>query len=227
MSLYLSQLKLDPRSRQVQAELRDPYQMHRTLSKAFGSTREEWEAARVLFRSDEVGGEHRLLVQSRTRPDWSRLTVSDGYLAAEPETKELNLSFRQGQLLRFRLRANPTKKVTAPSRAREEPHKMRVGLFGDEKQLAWLVRKGEENGFALMELGVDKDGRPIYDCRISGRGNADSRRPGFASSIRHYGVDFEGTLRVTDREEFLNAVGSGIGSAKGFGFGLLSLAPVR
>ena len=33
--LYLSRLALNPRSRQAQAEIRDPYQMHRTLSKAF------------------------------------------------------------------------------------------------------------------------------------------------------------------------------------------------
>jgi hypothetical protein len=34
--MFLSMIEVNPRCRQVQAELRDPYQMHRTLSKAFG-----------------------------------------------------------------------------------------------------------------------------------------------------------------------------------------------
>jgi len=34
--IHLSLLILNPRSRQIQAELRDPYQMHRTISRAFG-----------------------------------------------------------------------------------------------------------------------------------------------------------------------------------------------
>jgi CRISPR-associated protein Cas6/Cse3/CasE subtype I-E len=37
----------------------------------------------------------------------------------------------------------------------------------------------------------------------------------------------EGTLAVTDAPVFAQAVASGIGSAKAFGFGLLSIAPVR
>jgi CRISPR-associated protein Cas6/Cse3/CasE subtype I-E len=38
---------------------------------------------------------------------------------------------------------------------------------------------------------------------------------------------FDGTLQVTDTDTFLKAVENGIGPAKGFGFGLLSLAPAR
>lgn len=42
-----------------------------------------------------------------------------------------------------------------------------------------------------------------------------------------FAVLFEGVLQVTDPDKLRIAVGAGIGSAKGFGFGLLSLAPVR
>jgi CRISPR system Cascade subunit CasE len=38
---------------------------------------------------------------------------------------------------------------------------------------------------------------------------------------------YEGRLQVTNIELLLDAVMSGIGPAKGFGFGLLSLAPVK
>jgi len=38
-------------------------------------------------------------------------------------------------------------------------------------------------------------------------------------------VRYEGLLQVTDPHLLVEAVRAGIGSAKGFGFGLLSLAP--
>jgi CRISPR system Cascade subunit CasE len=40
----------------------------------------------------------------------------------------------------------------------------------------------------------------------------------------HQAVTFDGLLRVTDPEALLAALAGGIGSGKGFGFGLLSLA---
>ena len=45
--------------------------------------------------------------------------------------------------------------------------------------------------------------------------------------LRHFAVCFEGVLKVTDEDLFTETVENGIGSAKGFGFGLLSLAPIK
>ena len=42
----------------------------------------------------------------------------------------------------------------------------------------------------------------------------------------HVGVRFRGVLNVTDKERFADAFRHGIGSAKGFGFGMLILKPV-
>ena len=42
---------------------------------------------------------------------------------------------------------------------------------------------------------------------------------------RFFAMRFDGLLGVTDPVQFLEALRAGIGSAKGFGFGLLSLAP--
>lgn len=43
-------------------------------------------------------------------------------------------------------------------------------------------------------------------------------------NIPHFGVRFDGLLCVTDPETLVEAVRQGIGPAKAFGFGLLSLA---
>jgi len=40
-------------------------------------------------------------------------------------------------------------------------------------------------------------------------------------------VTFDGILRVTDPELFTQTLAQGVGTAKGLGFGLLSLAPPR
>ena len=40
-------------------------------------------------------------------------------------------------------------------------------------------------------------------------------------------VQFDGLLRVTDPDRLRETVRKGIGSGKGLGFGLLSLAPAR
>jgi CRISPR system Cascade subunit CasE len=41
---------------------------------------------------------------------------------------------------------------------------------------------------------------------------------------RFFAVRYDGLLEVTDPVKFLETLRAGIGSAKGFGFGLLSLA---
>ena len=53
------------------------------------------------------------------------------------------------------------------------------------------------------------------------------RRNGSTMTVRFLSVRFEGLLQVSDPDRFVGAIRSGIGSAKGFGFGLLSVAPAQ
>jgi CRISPR system Cascade subunit CasE len=217
--IYLSQLVLDPRSRQVRSELGDPYQMHRTISKAFGDGPRAFDAARPLFRVDERrDGSLQLLVQSLARPDWSRVEERQTYLTEPPKLKELkepDALFRVGRRLRFRLRANPTVRriFERASRSESKQTGKRIGVYKEEAQRKWLEAKAEKAGFRVL------------DCRVADRGFLVSRKPGGEQPIRHLCVDFEGILQVADPDRFLAALESGIGSAKGFGFGLLSVAP--
>ncbi len=200
--IYLSLLVLNPRSRQVKSELADPYEMHRTIAKAFGAAPGEFSSARCLFRVDDTGDDPpTVLVQSRTKPDWSALTADRNYLAVAPQVKSLDLSLSAGQRLSFRLLANPAV-------CREGK---RHGLEMEEDQVAWLKRKGEQGGFGLLQVRVAEVGRTLAKRRT-------------ASFTR---VRFDGILVINDLEAFQAAWEGGIGAAKGFGFGLLSLAPAR
>ena len=111
------------------------------------------------------------------------------------------------------MRANPTKKIKTPKEGGLKP--VRVDLRGDEQQMDWLRRKSKNGGFRLVE------------CRISAKDKRESSKAGNKDKITHVGVVFEGILEVSDTVAFTRTLESGIGSAKGFGFGLLSIAPVR
>lgn len=203
MMLYLSRLALNPRCRQVRSELFNPYEMHRTLSKAFGDAPGIWESARCLFRVEE-SPDLRLLVQSHIPADWARLSVPGDYMADRPAAKEFSPAFTPGQRLAFRLRANPT--VRRDGR--------RQGLYQESEQLAWLTRKSERGGFRLCSAvarGAEK-----ITCRTAS---------GEAATFS--AVMFDGVLRVTEPDALRAAIEGGVGAGKGIGFGLLSLARLR
>ena len=212
--MYLSKLTLNPYSRQVQRELGDPYQLHRTIMRGFPMALPEDE--RVLYRLDVAPRDNALslLVQSSYQPDWTPLLDADrGQYLLEPPSppKTFKLSFEIGGILRFRLRANPTVK----KQREEHRNGNRVPLVHEEAQIEWLKRKGQQHGFQVLQVQVSgKD-------ELSGWKKDD----GQTHKLQFYAVQFDGILQVTDPAKLVAAVETGIGSAKGFGFGLLSLAP--
>jgi CRISPR system Cascade subunit CasE len=214
--MYLSRLILNPRNRRVQREVADPYQMHRSLMRAFPDDLDKG-AERVLFRLETSprSGALTLLVQSWALPDWSWLAEPEarGYLLPvsepNPAVKSFDLTLAPGQVLAFRLRANPTVK----RRFNEKDHK-RVGIYDEEEQRQWLARKGQEGGFRLVS------------ARTSGQEDVERaiEQKGKKRALKLAAVQFDGLLQVTDPDRLRETVRAGIGSAKGLGFGLLSLA---
>jgi CRISPR system Cascade subunit CasE len=217
--MYLSQLILNPRNRRVQKEIADRYQLHRSIMRAFPDDLDATEE-RVLFRVDEQhrGGDLRLLVQSLTMPDWTWLAEPDarGYLLPvsrpNPALKPFELDLAPGQRLAFRLRANPTAR-----RRLSDGSRKRVGLCREEEQLEWLERKAERGGFRVLSV------RTSHASEVHGW----VQRNGTVHRLTLLSVQFDGLLRVQDPDQVRETVRQGIGSAKSFGFGLLSLAPPR
>ena len=247
-SLYLSRLLLNPRSRQVMSEMAHPYEMHRTLMRAFPNMKGQTEAkARetfgVLFRAetDEKKRLVKVYVQSLTEPDWSFFGGLNGYLC--DGTEELAYEHKDiwptwqklqsGQILSFRLRANPTKRIAKEG----DPLKgKRVQLRLEDDQIAWLLRKGREmgkdmpGGFDLLTKKVsDGQGNEFLVPRVhvipEGKYTGRKKDETVGRSTTHFAVHFEGLLQVTDPEAFRQTLIRGIGSGKAFGFGLLSVAP--
>lgn len=215
--MYLSRLILDARSRRVRREVSEPYEMHRTLLRAFPPAA-AGGPGRVLFRVDTPsvhpsGPMHFIvLVQSEQQPDWSFLQTVERYLlpdvADNPAVKPYAPVFTRGQVLLFRLRANPTVKRNGK----------RCGLYREEEQRAWLDRKAAENGFSVRGVLIRREG--VVGGRIC-------RAPEEVHALRLVAVRFDGLLRVEDPQRFQEALHQGIGSGKGLGFGLLSVARPR
>ena len=239
--MFLHRFHLNLRCKEVRRDLADPYELHSTLCRAFSEPDRKCPEGEFLWRLEpetDSSGCPRVLVQSRSFPDWSRIGIQ-GWFAQAPDagidlTAKLKLDLLQaGQKFRFRLRANPCV-------CREGK---RLGLFRLEEQEAWIKRKGrEQHGFSLPRLDsfVEENSTPErIDVRISQeqmlRG---SRRDG--GNIRVFSVLYEGVLTVIDPMQFrLTLVGGskkeggsekqinmGIGHGRSMGLGLLSVVPV-
>jgi CRISPR system Cascade subunit CasE len=237
--VYLSRLILEPRSRLVQRDLADCQQLHRTILTAFppvdSGTGGPRRQLRVLYRVEAAPHRERLeiLVQSRTLPDWSRLPV--GYLLStgsnpqNPACKtvaEQYATLQAGQVLVFRLRANPTRKIETKSDLRGRRHGRRVEVRGEAAQLAWLRRKTEAAGIEIVSVTTRPD---ILALQARSVGKVTGQRVASESGRRQpltfAAVIFDGILRVVDPIRLRSALEDGIGPGKAYGFGLLSLAP--
>jgi len=222
--MLLHRIHLNPRCREARRDLSDPYQMHSTLCRAFAIPDHNCPEGEFLWRLEpETGLDSlpRILVQSRSQPDWARINLSDWLAMTEPAIDlrdRLKLdSLQVGQHFRFRIRANPC--VT-------RNHK-RLGLLRLADQEAWVARKGELHGFTVPRLPLSGQTEPPevrFDVRVSQEQMLRGKQH-TGNGIRVYSVLFDGLLTVTDPEKFRSALHTGIGHGKAMGLGLLSVAP--
>jgi CRISPR system Cascade subunit CasE len=210
--MYLSQLILN-RSRRATLWSARPKPVHQRLCMACG------DDPRLLFRIEATPQGVAILAQTHHPPDWGAAFDAFPVLAVEPRVKPVDWPLREGQLLSFRLRANPTKRLCHGRDGKGRPRdNVRVPLYAEEEQRAWLERKGEAAGFCPLRVMVRRDAPVIETVR---RANGTTHRITLASA------QFDGLLRVTDPTRLCAALEAGIGSAKAFGFGLVSLGPPR
>ncbi len=232
--VYLSRILLDVRQRNVHTVIGNCHELHAFVLRGFPQVVapiQPREHFGVLFRLETLSNaDHtvRLIVQSRQQPDWS--WIKPTWLAATPDQRG-NPAVRlidaeyaaitAGSILFFRLRANPTKRIsTNNAQEIEQWHKKRVDLRSDDDRIAWLERQGKQHGFdvrTVPDQPAVRDVRIIPQTRVQGWQKA-------SHALTFGAVVFEGTLHVTDQECFQHALQQGIGKGKAYGFGLLSVA---
>ena len=217
--MYLSRLQLNPDNRQVwRQHLRNPYKIHQMIMRGFPDGVKR-EAAKVLYRLEMRDDLPVLMVQSTLEPDWAE--INPAYLMTpdpsdpwpNPAIRPLNLPLQAGQILSFRLCANPTiKKGRWDEATGKTLNSNRVPLVQEDEQRGWLNNRAEAGGFTVLNVAISQSQtQKIW------------KQPK-AKPITLYTVQFDGHLQVKDPDKLVQAVECGIGPAKAFGCGLLSLA---
>jgi CRISPR system Cascade subunit CasE len=217
--IYLSCLTLDLERSLPRRWLSQPYRVHQRLLRAWadGEEKNGSPPERMLYRMEMDGRPPRILVQSLMAADWERCFARFPVLTEPARQKRVEVAARAGQTLRFFLRANPTVRRLRFDEDGPPPDRLisgqRVGLLREEEQIEWLARKLEDAGCKLLTVEARDRGEQV------------SFKAATRVRMVHRCVDFEGYLGVNDPERLRAAVMAGIGPAKAFGFGLLSLAP--
>lgn len=207
----------------LQQRLAGPYADHQWLWRWFpaaaGSARD------FIFRRHDGAGLPRFYAVSARPP----VELGGPW---QVQTREYAPAVQAGDAFSFELRANPTVRhgrdgkskrhdvvMEAKRRLLTEHGLQRWSDWTDEARpsqqelvqdacAAWLARRGEALGFELQRETV------LVEAHQQHRERADQ-------SLSFTTVNLAGRLTVTDAPAFLQALRSGIGSAKAFGCGLL------
>lgn len=244
MSLFLSRICLNPLFPRAVKLAADPYELHRKLLDTLPcaprpkpATADQRKTADLLFRVDSTDAGPLVLLQTRSEPDWGAMDLAPRALRSPPESKAYSPQVRRGQRLAFRLLCQPAVRKSGQFGLKVNGKRMpgpRRACRSDEERLWWLRRKADAGGFAIESVGLSlvqwtntkprqaKGGQPIETHE-----QAKARAGWSGGCERLAAVRFDGVLVVADSERFGTALLNGIGPAKAFGFGLLSVAPLR
>lgn len=181
----------------------NPYEIHRKIWSLFP---DRPQADRdFLFRVEKSSqGRGMILLQSAHAPiheNAEKIILLD--------QKELCYSFKTGMGLRFLLTANPTKRIRDIGGKSGNQGKCRVPLTDDDEIKAWLLRRMS-------------DAAQVHEVLLAQKEVLYFRKQGRSGKVAT--VTYSGLLSVADSDRFYDLVEKGIGPAKAFGCGLLSLA---
>ncbi|MFY4659240.1 type I-E CRISPR-associated protein Cas6/Cse3/CasE [Scardovia wiggsiae] len=223
--MFISRIPLNMSRIETQHLVYSPYRVHAAVEKAFppNAVRSN-DAGRILWRLDSREVDHSLwlYVVSIEHPDFSHIVERYGWpLNPQWETKmydPLLNSVAIGQEWAFRLRANPVRQVLEDKGRRHRPNIIghRIGHATINQQIQWLLRRSASYGFEV----IGSNDNP--ECIVSQR-----RKEKFThknSTVTLVTAQFDGRLRILDAEKFVSALTHGIGRAKSFGCGLLTVA---
>ncbi|MEZ3162156.1 type I-E CRISPR-associated protein Cas6/Cse3/CasE [Microbacterium sp. BWT-B31] len=226
--MFLSRVQLNPNRRAGRPLFESSHVLHAAVMAAFpdASARPE---GRVLWRLDLSQTVGNVYIVSPQRPDLTALAEQGGWPTL-PETQQVREygplleRVEQGHRYAFRLTANPTRS----SRVEESRRGKVYGHVTARQQEEWLLRRQEAAGFTVaralaVESAADGEIPAALDLVVSDRRTLTFSRRETRVTLRV--ATFEGTLTVTDREAFKRTLTHGIGRAKSYGCGLMTIAP--
>lgn len=218
--MYLTKLQINPRRRDAQRLLSSPQALHAAVLAGFPDARPTHQG-RILWRLDTYNN-HRVLlfIASPHQPDLTHLVEQAGWPTTHtwttaPYDPFLN-SLETGQRWQFRLTANPVRSGKAPGWTDTKP----LGHVTVTQQQQWLLQRTERLGFriTLSHFGHDEPDLAVVNRAIR-RFNRNGTRVTVSTAT------YEGHLEIIDPATLRQSLTFGIGRAKSYGCGLLTLAP--
>ena len=208
--MYLSRVELQSDRRETMLALSQPQLMHGAVEQCFPGDRE-----RRLWRVDWMESHCYLLVLSREPPEFTALWAQFGPLGekARWETKDytpLLSKLQNGQAWHFRLKANPVHSVS--SEQTDEKRGKVTAHVTTAQQKQWLLSRSEALGITLRENEFDVTHTQWYSFDKGNKQRVTLRT-----------ASFEGVLTLADTQKFTEAMLSGVGRAKAYGCGLLTI----
>jgi len=199
--------------------LASPQRMHAAVLSGFP---DHSEGDRVLWRLDQASRHDlNLLIVSPTAPDLTHLIEQAGWPTRSDATWETHsydsflARLAAGQAWAFRLRANPVvRRRDSTGRTKTIPLTLRG-------QRDWLLGRAGSLGVRFAE---DDEGFPSFqvaDRKAESFTRANAERGRQVSIVT---AQFDGMLEVADAERLRRALTDGVGRAKAYGCGLLTLA---
>lgn len=226
MTHYLTKIDINPRRRGTVRLLASPHRLHGAVNACFPASQ---RPERPLWRLDRTPSGTALYLVSDVAPDPTSVVEEYGWpLAGGWQTRDyapVLSAVRTGTSFAFRLAANPVHNVPLAPRAgsvaaesseRPSPRTKRLAHVTVSQQLDWFTRRCAGWGFTVEA----SEGGSV---QVVDRRTFEFDRQGRKVTIAV--AAFEGVLRVTDEGELRRRLIEGIGHAKAYGCGLMTLAP--
>ena len=220
--MYLSRMHLNPRRRGTRLLVGNPQTVHAAVMSSFHPTAHG--EGRVLWRMDRDGDHLALYILSPTAPSFEHIQEQAGWSNQEswdvrPYGRVLD-RITLGQEYSFRLVANPSRIVTG-----EDGKKRRFAHVTVDQQLGWLTDRASSLGVEFIDAGgVFDDEKRVPAVAVTSREISRFQRKGATVTVSR--SQFDGAIRVTDVDALRNTLTNGVGKAKAYGCGLLTLAPL-
>jgi CRISPR system Cascade subunit CasE len=220
--MHLTRFDINGARRGARDLLASPQKLHAAVLAAFPPAAPASEGReRVLWRVDQHQHQTVLYLVSPRRPDLTHLVESVGWPNTHGwDTRDytpLLDRLTRGTPWAFRLTANP---VSSRRKTEDSPRSQRFGHVTVAQQTEWFLAHADRHGFTVP-TGVDKE----PDVAVRGRQTLRFARHGRTVTLST--AVFEGRLEITDPGALRTSLVRGIGPAKAYGCGLLTLAPVR
>lgn len=219
--MYLSRVEIDLYNRKKIRELKHIGCYHGWIEDAFPDERDKPKSARSrkLWRIDNINDKCYLLILSESKPDFKKLEkYGIQHSACTKNYDEFLNSLKEGMRAKFRIKLNTVKSYSKSEVYKKRGRVAPVSLDGLN---SFFIERTEKNGFFVK----DDEFRIIR--REEERFEHYAEDKSEETNINLVSATYEGVLTITDLEKFKQTLTKGIGRKKAYGFGFLTIIPIK